>query len=200
MVFLKPANDLATSLLRFFHLFTTLLLKEYFAISSLTLFFCNFNWWPLKLDFGRTKNISSPMSSLPFNILNTSIKSPLSLLVSSVVNLNFLVWLILIFKNLVSYLNSEKPFIILVALQLKGWSSGRITPAEQRHVWPERPTQAKLRWERENYANWKRNMLMKVDFLKGWYLFIMRSWKGCPRLRNEYWFGLNGGRICYILG
>ena len=39
--FLKRANDLLaiTSLLRLFHSFTTLLLKEYFAISSLTLFF-----------------------------------------------------------------------------------------------------------------------------------------------------------------
>ena len=39
--FFKPANDLLaiTSLLRLFHSFTTLLLKEYFAISSLTLFF-----------------------------------------------------------------------------------------------------------------------------------------------------------------
>ena len=37
--FLKPANDLLaiTSLLRLFHSFTTLLLKEYFAMSSLTL-------------------------------------------------------------------------------------------------------------------------------------------------------------------
>ena len=25
----------------------------------------------------------------------------------------------------------------------------------------------------------------------------MGSWKGCPSLRNEYWFGLNGGRIWY---
>jgi len=39
--FLKPANDLLaiTSLLRLFHSFTTLLLKEYFAMSSLTLFY-----------------------------------------------------------------------------------------------------------------------------------------------------------------
>jgi len=40
-LFFKPANDLLaiTSLLRLFHLFTTLLLKEYFAMSSLTLFY-----------------------------------------------------------------------------------------------------------------------------------------------------------------
>jgi len=39
--FFKPANDLLaiTSLLRLFHSFTTLLLKEYFAISSLNSFF-----------------------------------------------------------------------------------------------------------------------------------------------------------------
>jgi len=41
------------------------------------------------------------MSSYPFNILNISIKLSLSLLVSSVVNPNFL--------NIVSYFNSEKP-------------------------------------------------------------------------------------------
>jgi len=40
-LFFTPANDLLaiTSLLRLFHLFTTLLLKEYFAMSSLTLFY-----------------------------------------------------------------------------------------------------------------------------------------------------------------
>ena len=49
-IFFKPANDLLaiTSLLRLLHSFTTLLLKEYFAMSSLTLFFCNIddllNW------------------------------------------------------------------------------------------------------------------------------------------------------------
>jgi len=53
----------------------------------------------------------------------------------------------------------------------------------------------RLRWERENYTNWNRHLLMKVDFKR--VVFIMRSWKGCPRLRNEYWFGLNGGRIWY---
>jgi len=42
---------------------------------------------------------------------------------------------------------------------------------------------------------WKRHLLMKVDFRR--VVFIMGSWKGCPRLRNEYWFGLNGGRIWY---
>ena len=48
---------------------------------------------------------------------------------------------------------------------------------------------------RRNYANWKRHLLMIVYFRR--VVFIMGSWKGCPRLRNEYWFGLNGGRIWY---
>jgi len=46
-------------------------------------------------------------SSYPLNILNTFIKSPLSLFVSSVVNYKFF--------NLVSYFNSERLFFILVA-------------------------------------------------------------------------------------
>jgi len=87
--FFKPANDLLairpTSSLRLFHSFTTLLLEEYFAISSPTLFVCNFNWWRLKLDFDRTKNISSQMSSYFKYLKYLYIKSPLSFLVSSVV-------------------------------------------------------------------------------------------------------------------
>jgi len=48
------------------------------------------------------------MSSYPFNILNTSIKSPLSLLVSTVVNPNFLI----LFHTLIL----KNHFITLVAL------------------------------------------------------------------------------------
>jgi len=41
---------------------------------------------------------------------------------------------------------------------------------------------------RRNYTNWKRHLLMKVDFRS--VVFITGSWKRCPRLRSEYWFGL----------
>jgi len=44
-----------------------------------------------------------------------------------------------------------------------------------------------------NYANWK--SLMKVDFKR--VVLIVESWKGCPRLRNEYWFSQSDGRIWY---
>ena len=64
-VFLKPANDLLaiTSLLRLFHSFTILLLKEYFTISSLTLFFVTLMDDLLNWILIEQKNISSPMSS-----------------------------------------------------------------------------------------------------------------------------------------
>ena len=44
----------------------------------------------------------------------------------------------------------------------------------------------------------KRHLLMKVDFKR--VVLIMGSWKWCIRLRNEYWFGINGGGgiICII--
>jgi len=83
--------------------------------------------------------------------------------------------------------------------QLKGWGSFPAASHLQSSG-PGRSTQDKVRWERGNYANsnWKRHLLMKVDFKR--VVLIMGSWKGCTRIRNEYWFGISGGGgiICII--
>ena len=77
-----------------FHSFrlASLLLKEYFALPTLTLFLYNFNRQILKM----------------WKIYRRSIRSPLSFLVSSVVNLSYF--------NVISCFYSKNPFNILVAL------------------------------------------------------------------------------------
>ena len=69
-----------------FHSFIVLCENEYFLISNLRRSFTNFTSCPLVLlSFLKEKNIFLPIFSYPFNILKTSILSPLNHLVSRVV-------------------------------------------------------------------------------------------------------------------
>ena len=65
---------------------TPLYAREYFLTSKLHVSLNNFKECPLVLcTLLNVKNLSTAILSIPFSILNVSIKSPLILLVSSVV-------------------------------------------------------------------------------------------------------------------
>ena len=71
-----------------FHSFITRCEKKYFLQSSLQAGLANFNEWPLVLLEAKVKYLDSSTDSNPLIILNVSIKSPLILLLSNVVNPN----------------------------------------------------------------------------------------------------------------
>src|SRR5664279_3385237 len=97
------------SSVRPFHASTTLLENAHFLQSNLQPGLNSFKQCPLVLDLERSKNIpgSIGLSSKPLKILNTSIRSPRNLLVSSVVKFSLF--------NLTSYGLSLNDGIIFVA-------------------------------------------------------------------------------------
>jgi len=86
----------------------------------------------------------------------------------------------------------------------EGWSSLKYEAANRPHHAcraADRDGPRRRKWGgSERITQTERGTCWWKLILKGWPVFIMGSWKGCPRLRNEHWFGLNGGdggRIWY---